>query len=83
MRNVSERFVEEIKTHILCSVIFFSFENRAVYEIMWRNVVEPVKPQMTIWRRRIACWMPKAINTHSKYVVFIAFPLQQWLKERA
>jgi hypothetical protein len=27
--------------------------------------------------------MPKAINTHSKYVVFIAFPLQQWLKERA
>jgi hypothetical protein len=24
------------------------FLNRAVYEIMWENVVEPEKPQMTI-----------------------------------
>ena len=31
---------------------------------------------------RIACWMPKATNTHSEYVIFIAFPLQQWLHER-
>ena len=27
-----------IKTHILCSV-YFSSENRAVYEIMWKNMV--------------------------------------------
>jgi len=26
--------VEKIKTHILCSITFFS-ENRTVYEIMW------------------------------------------------
>jgi hypothetical protein len=26
---------------------FFS-ENRAVYEIMWKNVAEPDRPQMTI-----------------------------------
>ena len=32
---------------------------------------------------RIACWIPKAINTHSEYVTFIAFPLQQWLHEPA
>ena len=32
--------VEEIKTHVLCSVIFFS-ESPTVYEIMWKNVVEP------------------------------------------
>jgi hypothetical protein len=38
---------------------------------------------MTIWRIRIACWMPKATNTHSEYVIFIALPLQQWLHERA
>jgi len=30
------KVVEKIKTHILCSVIFFS---RAVYEIMWKNNV--------------------------------------------
>ena len=31
---------------------------------------------------RIACWIPKATNTHSQYVILIAFPLLQWLNER-
>ena len=35
------------------------------------------------WRMRIACWIPKATNTDSEYVIFIAFPLQQWLHEHA
>jgi len=30
------KVVEKIETHILCSVT--SFENRAVYEIMWKNM---------------------------------------------
>jgi hypothetical protein len=36
--------------HILCSVtfFFFVFENRDVYEIMWKNTVEPDRQQMTI-----------------------------------
>ena len=51
----------EIKTHIFCSVTFFSFENCIVYEIMWKNNVEWGRPQMTIWRRRNACC--KATNT--------------------
>ena len=38
---------------------------------------------MTIWRMRTACWIPKAKNTHSEYVILIAFPRQQWLYERA
>ena len=37
---------------------------------------------MTIWHMRIAWWMPKAANTISEYVILIAFPLQQWLRER-
>jgi len=32
---------------------------------------------------RIACMIPQPINTHSDYVIFIAFPLQQWLYETA
>ena len=36
-----------------------------------------------IRRMRIAYWIPKATNTHSQYVILIAFPLQQWLQERA
>ena len=38
---------------------------------------------MTIWRTRIACWIPKATNSHSEYVILTAFPLQHWLHERA
>jgi hypothetical protein len=50
---------------------------------MWENNVERGRPQTTIWRMPIACWIPKATNTHSQYVILIAFPQQQWLNERA
>jgi len=74
------KVVAKIKTHILCSIIFF---NRAVYETMWKNVVEPGRPQMTIWRMRIAWCTPQATNTQSEYVILIAFSLQQWLHKNA
>jgi hypothetical protein len=32
---------------------------------------------------RIVCWVPKATETHSEYVIPMAVPLQQWLRERA
>ena len=32
---------------------------------------------------RIACWIPKATNTHLEYIILISFPLQQWLHERS
>jgi hypothetical protein len=37
---------------------FFSFYNRAVYEIMWKNIVQLRRLQMT-WMQ-IAGWIPKA-----------------------
>jgi len=49
------KVVEEIKTHILCSITFFFFfsENRTVYEIMSKkNVVDPDRPQMAIRHMR-------------------------------
>jgi len=49
---------------------------------MWKNVVEPDRPQMTIRRKHIACWITKTKNTHSEYVICITFPLQQWLHQR-
>jgi hypothetical protein len=67
--------------------IFFLFENRAVYEIISRNMVEPERPQMTIWQH-VSRWISKTTlaqahtlalapiraNTQ-KYVILIAFPL--------
>ena len=32
---------------------------------------------------RFACWVTKATDTHTEYVILIALPLQQWLHERA
>jgi len=72
-------FVKKIKTHILCSVTFF--ENHAVYEIMWKNVVEQGMAQMTKWGIYIACWISKATNTHTGCVIIITFPLQHRLHE--
>jgi hypothetical protein len=50
---------------------------------MWKNPVEADRPQVTIWRMCITYWIPKATNTHSECIIFIPFPLQQWLHESA
>jgi len=44
-------------------VNFFS-ENGAIYDVIWKNIAEPNRPLMTLWRMRIPCWIPKAANTH-------------------
>jgi len=55
---------------------------------MLKNTVELGRPQMTILRMRIACWINKPTNTHthththSQYVILTAFALQQRLQER-
>jgi len=65
MRNVSDKSCGETQNTNFVSNIFF-FENRAVYEIMWKNVVERCRPQITIWRMRNACWTTKATNIHTQ-----------------
>jgi hypothetical protein len=47
MRNIADKIVEKFKTHILCSITFFS-KKVAVYEIMWKNMLQPDRPQMAI-----------------------------------
>jgi hypothetical protein len=48
---------KKIKTLISCSITFFS-ENRAVYEIMSKNMMGPERQQMAI-RQCVACWISK------------------------
>jgi hypothetical protein len=77
------KVVENIKTHILCSVTFVRKSCR-----LWDNVekygsIGQVTDKNIIWRMRIACWITKATDTHSEFVILIAFPWQQWLRERA
>jgi hypothetical protein len=59
----------------------FLFRKSFLNVILWKNIVEPDRSQMTVWRMHIACWLTLATDTHSEYVIRIAFPLQQWLHE--
>jgi hypothetical protein len=45
MRNVSDKFLEKIKTHFIFHNVFGI---RAFYEMIWKNIAEPGRPQMTI-----------------------------------
>ena len=77
------KVVETIETHILCSVTFFLKSCR-----LWDNVEEcgragQVTGGNTIWLMRLTCWITKATDTHSEYVILIAFQRQEWLRERS
>ena len=37
--------IEKIKTHFVFNKLFFAI-NHAVYEIMWKNMVDPDTPQI-------------------------------------
>jgi hypothetical protein len=64
MRNISsESCTENQNTHFVFSNFFFFFENRIVYEIMWKNIVQPDRPQMKVRRMPVACWVPKTTNS--------------------
>ena len=43
------------------------FSKSCRYEITSKNMVEPERPQMTVWRMLVVCWMSKAIRacTHT------------------
>jgi hypothetical protein len=56
------KFVEKIKTHILCSTTFF--RKSYVHEIMLKNTVQPGKPQPTVWSLRIIHWITKDTNKY-------------------
>jgi len=73
------KVVNKIKTHFLCSIIFL---NRALLEIRWRDIVDPNRPQMAIWRMCVTCWY-LSLRTHPLRIcmILIAYPLRQRLKE--
>jgi hypothetical protein len=61
------------------NIVFF--ENRAVYEKY--GTARQATDDDTIRRMRLACRLTEATDTHSEHLIRIAFPRQQWLRERA
>ena len=78
--EVFKSYRESQNTHF----ISISFSRKScLCEIIWKNFVEPDMLQMTMWRMHLACSMSKATKILLIYVIFVAFPLEMWLYERA
>jgi hypothetical protein len=87
-------FVEEMKTHILCSVNvclkscrFWDNVGKYVWDrqAAGDNMAQSHRPDENVTRRmRIAYRIPKATDTHPEYVILITFPcINCYGKERA
>jgi len=74
---------ENRNMHFCIQWLFFFLRKSCLLWDNVENVVQPDRPQMTVRRMRIACWITKATNTHAEYVVHTAFPLQPWWHEFA
>jgi len=46
MRNARDKGKKNQNTHVVFNTC--SSKNRVVYEIMWKNMVQPDRPQITI-----------------------------------
>ena len=106
MGNVLDKSCRENQnTHLTLSNLFFFRKSCGLWDNDEKSGgARGATNDVTIWRKRIVCWISKAICTHAracihprsrahartrarahthKYVIFIAFPGQQWLRERA
>jgi cell division protein FtsB len=75
------KFAEQIKTQYM-----YFFPRK--WCRLWANVEKygtavQATDENKVRRMRFASWITKAAGAHSEYVIIIAFPQQQWLRERA
>jgi hypothetical protein len=74
----------QIKSEHTFYVQPFSFLQIVPFMRQWGKIwVRQTTGVNTTRRMRLACCITKATDTYSQYVTLIAFPLQQWLRERA
>ena len=52
---------KKLEARIVFNNVFFLSK---IVAFMWKNIAERGRPQMTICHMHVACWIPKATNTH-------------------
>ena len=62
MRNVSDKTCRENQNAFFILNKFFS-ENCTVYEVTWKNLVDPDRPHMAIRHMSFECWLFKTADT--------------------
>ena len=65
-------FVEKFETHILCPVTFSRKSCRLCDNVEKYRRTRQATDDI-IRRMRFACWITKATETHSEYIILIAF----------
>jgi len=83
MRNISEKFCRKNQnTHFIFRNVLFQI--RAVYEIMWKNNIQPGRQQTELWRMRFACLIPKGANIFlcTEYIRKLLFRMGQRLMHK-
>jgi hypothetical protein len=83
MRNSSDIICRgNQKTHFMFNKLIF--ENRARFlDVEKYGRARQDTGDNIIERTRLACCITEATNPHTKYVILIPFPGQQWLRKRA
>jgi hypothetical protein len=77
--NISDKSIE----NVLCSIIFFRKSCCLWFNVEKYGTARQATGDNIIRHMRFACWITKATDTHSEYVILIAFPQQNLLSERA
>jgi hypothetical protein len=71
------KFLDKVKSKMLCSItVFFRKSYRLRDNVEKYGTARQATDENT-------SWITKATNKHSEYVILIAFPRQQLLRERA
>jgi hypothetical protein len=75
-RNILDKVAAKIKTHVLYSLTFILKSCRLLSRMENYGKARQATYDTIICCTHFACWLPKATNTHTEYVIIIAFPRQ-------
>ena len=73
------KLIRRIKMYILSSITFFFWKLCRLWDNVKKCRARQAKDDNIIWHTCFAWWITKTTNTHSKYIILIPFPQQQWL----
>ena len=65
----AKNYRENRNTHFMFNHVFR--KSCCLWDNVKKNFAEPDRKLLTIWRMRIACWIPKATNSPSHYVIML------------
>jgi hypothetical protein len=83
MRNISDKSCKENQNTCLC-LVTFPCKSCRLWDNMEKYGTTRQATDDNITRRmRFACWITKATDTHSEYIILTAFSRQLWFRQKS